>query len=50
MKKAADEVASSSPTRHSGTSLARAKIDGAWQKRGHSSGNSVVTGQLVINV
>ena len=40
---AADEVASSSPTHQSGIPLARAKVDGAWQKRGHSSANGVVT-------
>ena len=45
MKRAADEVASSSssPTHQSGIPLARSKIDGAWQKRGHSSANGVVT-------
>ena len=45
MRKAADEVASSStfPTHESGISMARAKIDGAWQKRGHSSANGVIT-------
>ena len=43
MKKAAEEVASCSPKNESGIPLARAKIDGAWQKRGHSSANGVVT-------
>ena len=43
MKRAADEVTSSSPTHQSDIPLARGKIDGAWQKRGHSSGNGVVT-------
>ena len=42
MKKAA-EVASSSPTHESGIPLVCAKVDGAWQKRGHSSANGVVT-------
>ena len=42
-KRAADAVASSSPTPQSGIPLARTKIDGAWQKRGHSSANGVVT-------
>ena len=32
MKKAADEVASSSPTHESGIPLVCAKVDGAWQK------------------
>ena len=43
MKRAADQVASSSPTHQSGISLARAKIAGAWQKLGHSSASGVVT-------
>ena len=42
-KRAADAVVSSSPTPQSGIPLARTKIDGAWQKRGHSSANGVVT-------
>ena len=42
MKWAADKVASSSPTHRSGIPLARAKIDGAYKMRGHSSANSVV--------
>ena len=33
MKRASDEVASSSPTHQSGIPLARAKFDGVWQKR-----------------
>ena len=43
MKKAADEVASSSPTHKSGIPLVCAKVDGTWQKHGHSSANGVVT-------
>ena len=43
MKKAADEIASSSPSHQSGIPLARDKIDSAWQKRSHSSANGVVT-------
>ena len=43
MKRVADEVASSSPRHQSGIPLARVKIDGARQKRGHSSKNVVVT-------
>ena len=45
MRKAADEITSSSifPTHESGIPLVRAKLDGAWQKRGHSSANGVVT-------
>ena len=43
IKRAADEVASSSPTHQSSIPLARAKIDVARQKRGYSSANGVVT-------
>ena len=48
MKRAADEVASSSPTHQSGISLACTKIDGGWQKRVDSSAYGVVT-MTVIN-
>ena len=42
MKRAGDEVASSPPTHQSGILLPCAKVDGAWQKCGHSSANGVV--------
>ena len=42
MKKAADEVASSSPTHESGIPLVRAKVDSAWQKCGYSSAQMVL--------
>ena len=41
--KRASEVVSSSPTHQSGIPLSLAKIDGVWQKRGHSSANGAVT-------
>ena len=43
MKRAADKAASSSSTHQSGTPLAHAKIDSAWQKRGLSSANGIFT-------
>ena len=43
MKRASDEVFSSSPTHQSGIPLSLAKTDGVWQKRGHSSANGAVT-------
>ena len=49
MKRAADEVASSSPMNQSGIPLACIKIDGAWQKRGHSSADGVVVTVTVGN-
>ena len=42
MKRAADEVVSSFPTRQSVIPLTRAKIDGAWQKHGRLSANGVL--------
>ena len=43
MKRAADEAASSSSATHqSSIPPARAKIDGAWQKRGTSSKQSEI--------
>ena len=43
MKRAADQLTFFSPTHQSGIHLARAKIHGTWQKRGHSPANGVVT-------
>ena len=42
MKREADEAASSSATHQSSIPLARAKIDGVWQKRGTSSKQSEI--------